>query len=206
MKAPQVNIKNTLAMFALYAATVILDLLLLSVFMRLNFLRSFEAIFLYRMMYYIIIASLILFAVFMITSAAAGKKLERLLPEAFRLNTIISAVIIGALFTAFFAGLGPQSYDRSYTIYTLANMYENPDTRYTVDDVEAAFIDGFIRKYGQTKRRVEEQQSIGDIEEVEPGKFRITERGGKLIKMMRLVEKFYPADSKSSLYPQGNVE
>jgi hypothetical protein len=66
--------------------------------------------------------------------------------------------------------------------------------------IEQNFIEKFIQRNEATKRRIEEQESIGNIEQVAGG-YSITDKGKRLIEIMRFVESLYPADEKRTIYP-----
>jgi hypothetical protein len=105
------------------------------------------------------------------------------------------------LFAMLFVSAGPMPMDRSYSIFVIADMYENPDKVYTAEEIEQAFIEKYILKNEATKRRINEQKSIGNIEESNGG-YRISEKGKRLIRIMRFVESNYPVDEKETLYPK----
>jgi hypothetical protein len=193
------SIKNAAVLLCFYMGLAVLEMLTLSLFAHINFLKEMVYIYYYRMLCYIGTASgLLLLILFVLRFKLAG--IGRCF-HVLRLNSIIAASLISTFFSAFFVTMGPMPIDRSYTIFSIAAMYEEPDKVYTAEDIEQAFIERYIIRNQATQRRIEEQKRIGNIEEIDDG-YRITEKGKRLIEMMRLVEKFYPADEKRMLYPK----
>lgn len=90
--------------------------------------------------------------------------------------------------------------DRSYTIYTLAEMADNPKQVHSMEEIENRFIDVYIKEMQNTERRIFEQVEVGSLTEVEGG-YQISDKGQRLIEMYRLLEKIYPVDNKTSIYP-----
>jgi hypothetical protein len=191
------SIKNTITQLCFYAVITVLEMLVLSIFAHINFLKDAVYIYYYRMLYYTGIASAILFALLLVVHFVR-KRNKRFL----NIPVILSAIIISALFTALFVTAGPMPIDRSYSIFSIADMYEHSDRVYSAEEIEQAFMNQYIVQNEATKRRIEEQKSIGNIEETDEGGYRITEKGQRLIKTLRLVETFYPADEKRTLYPE----
>jgi hypothetical protein len=192
------SIKNTAGLICFYAAITVLGMLILSLLAHINFLKEAMYIYYYRMLCYVGIASGLLLLALFVFCFALGNTRRRF--HVLRSNAIISALIISTLFSALFVTAGPMPIDRSYSIFSIADMYEHPDKIYTAEEIELAFTEKYIARNQATKRRIEEQKSIGNIEETDGG-YRITEKGMRLIEAMRLVEAFYPADEKRTIYP-----
>lgn len=92
--------------------------------------------------------------------------------------------------------------ERSYTVYSLADMTDHPDTVYSAEDIKAQFIEGYIEEANGSQKRIDEQVSIGNLEEV-PGGYRITEKGKNLVELFRFLESIFPVPDESSIYPNG---
>jgi predicted transcriptional regulator len=154
------------------------------------------------MLYYAIIINIILlillFALYGLSIKAPKTKMIFLVLQP---TGIISGVIISFLFSALFITMGPMPIDRSYSIFIIADMYENPDKVFSQEEIERVFKEKYIQKNEATKRRIEEQKSIGNIEQVMGG-YSITKKGRRLIEIMRFVELLYPVDEKRTLYPE----
>ncbi|AVM67992.1 hypothetical protein C3V36_01155 [Lachnospiraceae bacterium oral taxon 500] len=91
--------------------------------------------------------------------------------------------------------------DRSYTVYSLADMTENSDKVFTREEIEASFIEGYIYKMKATERRIQEQLYLKNIEKIGDG-YRITDKGKSLINLFRLYEQVLPISEKRILYPK----
>jgi hypothetical protein len=193
------SIKKTAGLLCFYAAMAILEMLVLSFLARANFLKDAVYIYYYRMLYYVGLTSGLLLLMSLVARLLSGAVGGRLRVPGF--PALLSALIIATLFAALFVTAGPMPIDRSYTVFSIADMYEQADKSYTAAEIERAFVEKYIARDQATQRRIEEQKSIGNIEETSDG-YRITEKGKRLIEMMRLVEAFYPADEKGVLYPE----
>lgn len=104
---------------------------------------------------------------------------------------------------ALFLSLGPMTIERSYTIYSLAEMRDSSQEVYSAQEMKGRFIDGFIEGANENQKRIDEQVSVGNLEPVDGG-YKITSKGKRLIDMMRLVEAVFPAPDKTCIYPNGN--
>lgn len=119
------------------------------------------------------------------------------------LSLAIMCVGISAVFLAFFLSLGPMTIERSYTIYSLSDMSDHSDTIYSAEDIKLQFIEGYIEDSNESLKRIEEQVSIGNLEEVDGG-YRISEKGKRLVWIFRMIEMILPVPDESSIYPNGH--
>lgn len=117
-------------------------------------------------------------------------------------STSILCVGISTLFIALFLSLGPMPIERSYTIYSLVDMYEHADTIYSAEDIKKQFIEGYVEGANESQKRIDEQVYIGNLQEVSGG-YQITDKGKRLVEMFRLVETIFPVPDKNSIYPNG---
>ena len=101
-----------------------------------------------------------------------------------------------------FFSLGPMPIERSYTIYSLADMSDNSDVVYSAEDIKIQFIEGYIEGANESQKRIDEQVYIGNLKEVSGG-YQITEKGKNFIKLCRMVESVFPVPDKNSIYPNG---
>ena len=69
-------------------------------------------------------------------------------------------------------------------------------------EIKQQFIAGYIEETQESQKRIEEQVYIGNMEETDGG-YSITEKGVRLIKLMRYVEMIFPVPDKNSIYPNG---
>jgi len=177
-----------------------LGLILCSLFIKIDFLRGIIFIFYFRMLAYSILSALIIGIITLILVSRKRNKIFIFLDN----KMIFSGFAISFLLIFSFLGVGPFCSDRSYTIFSLGYLYENEDKSYTQEEIEQIFIDGFVKNFGATKKRIAEQMNTGYIKETD-GKYFISESGKKFIKLLRLIDFFFPtATNPSSLYPNGN--
>ena len=175
-------------------------LILCCVFMRTDFLRSMVYIFYFRMLAYEILSALIVSTVVLELLRKKNIKIFKFLDN----KLIFSGFVITYFLLSTCMGSGPFTSDRSYTIFSLGYLYENADKSYTQEEMEQVFIEGFVKKFGATKKRIDEQMHTGFIKEKD-GKYFISESGKRFIKLARLIDYFFPtATNPSSLYPYGN--
>lgn len=112
------------------------------------------------------------------------------------------SIIASALFMSLFFALGPMTIERSYTVFSLADMSETPDTVCSAEEIKERFINGYLNEANESQKRIDEQVYVGNMEEVEGG-YRITDKGERLIKLMRFVEMIFPVPDQNSIYPNG---
>lgn len=117
-------------------------------------------------------------------------------------STCVLCIGISTLVMALFFSLGPMPIERSYTIYSLADMADHSNTIYSAEDIKTQFIEGYIEEANESQKRIDEQVYIGNLEEV-PNGYRITEKGKHLIKLFRVIETVFPVPDKNSIYPNG---
>ena len=118
------------------------------------------------------------------------------------LSSVVMCVGLSTLLMAVFLSLGPMPIERSYTIYSLAEMTDSDKDVYTYEEIKDQFIEGFIEEAGESQKRIDEQVYIGNLEETDGG-YQITAKGQRLIKLMRLVESVFPGPDKICIYPNG---
>ncbi len=181
-----------------YAVVVIIDMVLLALFMRIN-IFSGTVIYYYRTLYsaaLVVIITLVLLIVLAVVFKKKNVHFIELDPTMVASTTVISGLVL-----AMFVTVAPMNIDRSYTVFTLADMYENSDTVYTKQELQERFIEIYIKDYDSVSRRLSEQISIGNIEEVDGG-YRITEKGKTLVEIFRFVDMLYPVEEKREIYPE----
>lgn len=152
--------------------------------------------YLYRLLIFDAIACVVLLAVLVPVTVKRGGLFG------LHLSSVVMCVGLSTLLMALFLALGPMPIERSYTIFSLADMAEEPETVLTTEEMKAQFIDGFVEEAGETQKRIDEQVYIGNLEAVDGG-YRITAKGQRLIKLMRLVESIFPVPDKTCIYPNG---
>lgn len=156
-----------------------------------------QTVYLYRLLGITAICFIILVAVSIIVCVKAKKvPLGMTLPE-----TLLCIAASTLLMTLFFT-LAPMTIERSYTIYSLADMTDNADVVYTAEDIKTQFIEGYIEGANESQKRIDEQVNIGNLEEVDGG-YRISGKGKRTIGLFRLIETIFPVPDENSIYPNG---
>lgn len=119
------------------------------------------------------------------------------------LHSVVMCVGLSTLLMALFLSLGPMTIERSYTIYSLAEMKDSSKEVYSAEEIKDQFINGFVEEANESQKRIDEQVSIGNLEKVDGG-YKITEKGKRLIDLMRLVESIFPVPDETCIYPNGH--
>lgn len=120
-----------------------------------------------------------------------------------KLSSAVMCVGLSTLLMALFLSLGPMTIERSYTIYSLAEMKDSTTEVYSMEKIKDQFINGFVEGANESQKRIDEQVSIGNLEKVDGG-YKITEKGRRLIDLMRLVESIFPVPDETCIYPNGH--
>ena len=169
--------------------------LFVALLLRTPFLAGQKA-FLYRLLALDILSCFVLLVVCIPICIKKGTVLGQ------SLSSLIRCIGLSTLFMALFLSLGPMPIERSYTIFSLADMSENPDMIYTSEEIKEQFIEGYIEDAGESQKRIDEQVYIGNLEEIEDG-YRITTKGKQLISLFRFIEYIFPVPDENSIYPNG---
>lgn len=185
----------------LYAVVVCICMCLLitafvAVLLRTPFLAGQKA-YLYRLLMLDAIACVVLLTVTVPMAVKRGNLFG------LELHSVVMCAGLSTLFMALFLSLGPMTIERSYTIYSLADMTDHANTVYSYEDIKDQFIEGYIEGANESQKRLDEQVAIGNLEEVDGG-YRITAKGRRLVGIFRLVESVFPVPDESSIYPNGH--
>lgn len=176
-------------------ASGIFSLVMFSVLLHIDVLGD-DNIYLYKCFIYAGITAAILLVVLLLAKKWEGK----LLCFDFSPACIFSAAVICLLALGFFSSTVIMPMDRSYTIFTLADMADNDGEVYSMEKVENEFIGVYIQDMQNTERRIAEQVEIGNLIAVDGG-YQISEKGARLVNLYRFIDKLYPVDNKTSIYP-----
>lgn len=152
--------------------------------------------YLYRLLLLTFLCCMVIFAL----TIFAFSKRDEIFGVSFSVMTL--SIIASALFMSLFFALGPMTIERSYTIFSLADMAETSDTVYSAEEIKERFITDYIEGANESQKRIDEQVFIGNMEQVDGG-YRITDKGEKLIKLMRFIELIFPVPDENSIYPNG---
>lgn len=164
--------------------------------LRSSFLVDMKA-YLYRLLILDALCCIVLLAV-VIIAYIKNKKFFNL-----ELSSAVMCIVLSAFFMALFYSLGPMTIERSYTVYSLSDMADHAEIIYSAEDIKIRFIEGYVEGANASKKRIDEQLSIGNLEEVDGG-YRITPKGERLIGLFRFIEMIFPVPDESSIYPNGH--
>ena len=153
--------------------------------------------YLYRLLAFDIIACIVLLAVTIPIIIKRGDIFG------LGLSSVVMCVGLSTLFMALFFSLGPMPIERSYTIYSLAEMRDSSKEIYSAEEIKEQFVNGFVEEANESQKRIDEQVYIGNLEEVDGG-YKITAKGKSLIDMMRFVESIFPVPDETCIYPNGH--
>ena len=126
--------------------------------------------FLYRLLMLDAIACVVLLAVLAPAAVRRGELFG------LSMSSVVMCVGLSTLLMALFLSLGPMTIERSYTIYSLADMTDHADKVYSYEDIKDQFIEGYIEGANESQKRLDEQVAIGNLEETDGG-YRITAKG-----------------------------
>lgn len=155
----------------------------------LNVLADFKILF-YRgllIISIVCIAQVLLLLLFLVRGNQ--KKSSGAVPHA-----ISIAMICMAINMTFFIVL-PVSLDRSVSVFLLGYMVEKnvPATR---GELEKAFNDIYVVRYGAINRRIEEQIASGNLIETSPGYYKLTKNGAGFVWLSRITADVFKIDNK----------
>lgn len=185
-----------LKMICLFILLCVIFSVLIAVLLRTSFLSE-QKVFLYRLLMIDALCCLITLAISFIIFYTKKRNVCGI-------GFVDSIMCIGltTLFMALFLSLGPMTIERSYTIYSLADMTDNASKVYSAEEIKQQFIEGYIENAGESQKRIDEQVYIGNLLEVNGG-YQISEKGQRLVGIFRIVEKIFPVTDKNSIYPNG---
>lgn len=113
-------------------------------------------------------------------------------------DILISFLILFFLHFSFIS-LVIVSLDRSISVLLLSEMADQKNRIFEKKDLEKVYVDIYVKEYDPINRRINEQLSSGNFEEIGSG-YRITNRGLGLVKVFRFLSEIYPVN-KQFLYP-----
>lgn len=94
---------------------------------------------------------------------------------------------------AYFA-LIPTIVDRSISVFVMNELATGPKT---LDELEKAFVAGFVYEGGAVPKRISEQSLSGNIIQLEDGRYELTGSGHGTVGLFRLLGKLYNTDRVS---------
>lgn len=148
-------------------------------------------------------ALLLAFVCFLLTGIILFVMKAKLKKFPFDLKDIVLAEVFLGAFLVCWITVIQCALDRSISVFLLSEMATNSEKTYTIEEIQDVFLDVYVEEYGAMDRRFMEQVVSGNVEEVAPGEYQITDRGEWLIDMFRLDAKIFPVDDKF-LYPESH--
>lgn len=189
------ELRKLLQAFGLCATFCLFIAVVVALLLRTPFLADQKA-FLFRLLTFDAAACVILVAIVLAVTARRDVLFGQ------SMSAAVMCVGLSTLLMALFFSLGPMTIERSYSIYSLADMTDHADVVYSAEDIKHQFIDGYIEGANESQKRLDEQVAIGNLEEVDGG-YKISEKGIRLVKIFRLVEAIFPVPDENSIYPNG---
>lgn len=186
--------KELFKTFSVYFVSLLTGMVLLSLLMNIDIFSGVR-VFYYSTLYNAVISVIIVACILFILKKIKFKYVNM------TINLIFSSTLLVGMALFLFVTLAPLTIDRSYTIFMLSDMSENAQHTFTKEEVEDRFSDIYIYSYDSMEKRIEEQLSIGNIKESDKG-YQISEKGKRLVKIFRFVEKFYPVKDERIIYPE----
>ncbi len=94
---------------------------------------------------------------------------------------------------AYFA-LIPTIVDRSISVFVMNELATGPKS---LEELETAFVDGFVYDGGAVPKRIFEQSLSGNIIQLDDGRYELTGSGHGTVGLFRLLGKLYNTDKVS---------
>jgi len=195
----KVFIRSLAAVVCHIACVIIATFAICSAFVILDFLYPAIDIFFFRLLVYSLLAAVTTMLISLLIACAAKGKLAGVL----NVQGIASAFAISFLLLYSFLGVTTFTNERSYTIFSLAYMYESDGVVFSQQEMERIFVERFVLEGEATRFRIDEQINTGYIEAIDGG-YRLSQSGQRFIGLQRFINRFFPVSTDpSSLYPLG---
>jgi len=108
----------------------------------------------------------------------------------------VAAAALSLSFNICFLVLLPVTVDRSVSVYLLSTIEQRQDAGMTPDELQRAFVDGYVVKMGAIDRRIDEQRTSGNITVDASGKVRLTRQGEHFMAFSRIVARLFGTDPR----------
>lgn len=152
-------------------------------------LKKEQSIFFYRALFLLGLTTLILCLGLLFICPLLG----------FGVRDIIICLLFFLCFHLNFLTLFLVSLDRSISLFLLAQMFENRERIFSAEEIEELFLRLYVGRDQAMEQRFHEQLVSGNIA-CAGGGYKITVKGERLIKRLRLVAQLFPVNRKI-LYP-----
>lgn len=153
-------------------------------------LRKGQSVFFYRALFLLGLTVLIMLGLLLAGCPFFG----------FGVRDIIICLLLFLCFHLNFLTLFLVSLDRSISLFLLAEMLESRDKVFSAEEIEELFLTVYVGRNRAMEQRFHEQLVSGNIA-CEAGGYRLTPKGERLLKRLRLVAELFPVNRKI-LYPR----
>ena len=92
------------------------------------------------------------------------------------------------------------SFDRSISIYLISYMAAHPEERFTKEDIETIFLEGYVAENHAIQRRIDEQIITGSFVDNHDGTYSISDIGQTMVAQWKFIAKAFRVNN-SFLYP-----
>lgn len=188
------KIKDFGKVLAIYIAIYLICSLLFVALFHTPLLKSMEVL-MYRGIVLLILAGMVSVALMFLAGKCLCKKKKLLDGKDILLMFCGFCCINMVLFT-----LIPVTVERSVSVFMLSYMEESPQTSFTEEEIQNAFIDIYVDDFKAFEKRFNEQLVTGSIEEQDDGSYALTKNGQHIVRMFRTVAKWFHTDDRC-VYP-----
>ena len=108
----------------------------------------------------------------------------------------IASAALSFSFNICFLVLLPVTVDRSVSVYLLSTIEQQQNSGIDADQLQRAFIEGYVVKMGAIDRRIDEQRKSGNITVAAGGQVHLTQRGRRFMALSRLVAQLFGTDPR----------
>ena len=108
----------------------------------------------------------------------------------------VAAAALALSFNICFLVLLPVTVDRSVSIYLLSTIDRRQDAGIDTQELQKAFVSGYVVKMGAIDRRIDEQQKSGNVTVGADGTVRLTPQGQRFMAFSRLVARLFGTDPR----------
>lgn len=118
----------------------------------------------------------------------------------FKLKDIILSLCLAFLFNFIFLSIVTVSFDRSISIYLISYMATHPEERFTKEDIETIFLEGYVAENHAIQRRIDEQIITGSFVDNHDGTYSISDMGQTMVAQWKFLAQAFRVNN-SFLYP-----
>jgi hypothetical protein len=108
----------------------------------------------------------------------------------------IAAAALSLSFNLCFLVLLPVTVDRSVSVYLLSTIERQQGRGIDPQQLQKAFITGYVVNMGAVDRRIDEQVKSGNLAVGRDGRVRLTPQGRRFMDFSRIVERLFGTDPR----------